>query len=352
MKLLRWAGATLPLALSFAVILALIPSLLLVQPANADELYGRIRGIVSDSSGAILPGVQLKLSNVGTGASDESVSGSDGSFAFSNLKPGEYKLVATKASFKTFQVSSIRVEPNNIYVQNVSMELGTISETIEVAANPAQVEMTSMQLTAIISSKTVTDLPLIGRNWVTLQQTLPGVVTPDTRFSTNYSTNGSQAQQNSYLVNGNDSNDLPLNSPLAVPNPDTIEEVKMVTNTINPEFGRNSGAVLNAVTKSGTNNFHGTGFWFYRDTFLNTHSFFSQTVPVFHQNQLGGTVGGPVWKNKVFFFYGLQVTRARQPNGNTITNTVFTPAQLAGNFDPTLISSNPIPFVGGIQGPG
>src|SRR5216684_1723330 len=351
MKSILRGGSVLPLVLSFVLLLGLAFSPLMIQSAKADELYGRVRGMVSDSTGAVLPGVQVKLTNVGTGISAELASDADGSFMFINLKPGEYKLTASKANFKTFQVNSIRVEPNQIYVQSVIMELGALSQTIEVAANPAQVEMTSMQLTATISSKTVTDLPLIGRNWVTLQQTLPGVVTPDTRFSTNYSTNGSQAQQNSYLVNGNDSNDLPLNSPLAVPNPDTIEEVKMVTNTINPEFGRNSGAVLNAVTKSGTNNFHGTGFWFYRDTFLNTHSFFSQKVPVFHQNLLGGTVGGPVWKNKVFFFYGLQVNRARQPNGNTITNTVFTPAQLAGNFDPTLLTANRIPFVGGIQGP-
>jgi len=350
MKLVRLAQGSFPLALSLALILAF--SSLAVQSAKGDELYGRIRGIVSDASGATVPGVQLKLINVGTGITDESVSAPDGSFAFSNLKPGEYKLIASKTSFKTFQVSAIKVEPNEIHVQNVAMELGTVSETIEVQANPAQVELTSMQLTNTIDSKTITDLPLIGRNWVTLQQTLPGVVTPDTRFSTNYSTNGSQAQQNSYLVNGNDSNDLPLNSPLAVPNPDTIEEVKMVTNTINPEFGRNSGAIMNAVTKSGTNNIHGSGFWFYRDTFLNTPSFFSRTKPVFHQNLFGGTVGGPVWKNKVFFFYGAQLIRARQPNGNTITNTVFTPAQLAGNFDPALISGNPIPFVGGIQGPG
>src|SRR5258708_34130259 len=145
-------------------------------------------------------------------------------------------------------------------VQNVVVELGSVNETIEVAANQVQVEQSSMQLTATVDSKTITDLPLIGRNWVPLQQTLPGVVTPDTRFGTNYSTNGSQAQQNSYLMNGNDFNDLPLNSPLATPNPDSIAEVKMVTNTLNPEFGRNSGAVLNAVTKSGTNTSHGTGF--------------------------------------------------------------------------------------------
>jgi hypothetical protein len=341
MKLFRWAAVTLPFFLSLAVILALASSSMMVQPANADELYGRVRGIVSDATGAVLPGVQLKLTNVGTGIAEDSVSASDGSYAFANLKPGEYKLAATKANFKTFQVSSIHVEANDIYVQNVNMELGTVSETIEVAANQAQVEQTSMQLTNTINSKTIVDLPLIGRNWVTLQQTLPGVVTPDTRFGTNYSTNGSQAQQNSFLVNGNDSNDLPLNSPLAVPNPDTIEEVKMVTNTINPEFGRNSGAILNAITKSGTNSFHGTGFWFYRDTFLNTHNFFQVSKPVFHQNLFGGTIGGPVWKNKLFFFFGYQEIRARQPDTNNAgAQTVYTQGQLNGNFDPTLLNGS------------
>lgn len=334
------------------VMIGLVFSSSLLQRAQADELYGRVRGIVTDSTGAALEGVNLKLHNVGTGATENALSDSSGSFNFINLKPGQYGLTATKDSFKTFDVSSIKVEPNDIYVQNVAMELGGISETIEVAANQAQVEQTSMQLTASIDAKTITDLPLIGRNWVNLQQTLPGVVTPDTRFGTNFSTNGSQAQQNSYLVNGADSNDLPLNSPQVVPNPDAIEEVKMVTNTINPEFGRNSGAIINAVTKSGTNSFHGDLFEFYRDTFLNTHSFFQKTPQVFHQNLFGGTVGGPIWKNKVFFFYALQINRARQPDPNFGGNpTVFTPAQLAGNFDPTLISANPIPFAGGVQGP-
>src|SRR5215472_14936570 len=352
MKSVLKGGSFLPLLLSSILVLGLGLSLLAVPSAKADELYGRVRGVVTDATGAALPGVELKLKNEGTSISQDLKSDSDGSFTFINLQPGNYSLTATKSSFKSFQVKGIKIEPNQIYVQGVVMELGSLNETVEVSANPAQVEQTSMQLTAEINSKTVTDLPLLNRNWVSLQLTLPGVVTPDTRFGSNFATNGSQAQQNSYLVNGNDSNDLPLNSPLAVPNPDTIEEVKMVTNTINPEFGRNSGAIMNAVTKSGTNNFHGTAFWFYRDTFLNTHNFFQVKPQVFHQNQLGGTVGGPVWKNKVFFFYGLQITRARQPDGNFISNpTVFTSAQLAGNFDPTLISTNAIPFVGGIQGP-
>jgi len=311
-------GLFVPIVAALVVIVGLMVGSMLSQTAIADELYGRIRGTVTDASGAVLPGAVLKLLNTGMGTTQVLTSNADGNFEFANLKPGIYRLTVTKPSFKTFDVSSIRVEQNQIFVQNVGMELGTLTESIEVAANQAQVEQSSMQLTNTISSKTITDLPLNGRNWIFLQQTLPGVVIPDTRFNSNFSTNGSQGQQNSYLVNGNDFNDLPLNSPLAPPNPDTIEEVKMVTNTINPEFGRNSGAILNAVTKSGTNSFHGTAFEFYRDTFLNVHDFFRKNAPIFHQNQYGGTIGGPIWKNKTFFFFGLQNTRARQPGASGI----------------------------------
>lgn len=350
MKCAVKSGSFLALLLSSVLVFGLILSLLVVPSAKGDELYGRIRGLAADPTGAALPGVQLKLVNISTNAAIELVTGGDGSFEFINLKPGVYKLSASKISFKSFEVSSITVRANEIYVQNVTMELGAVTETVEVSANPAQVEQSSMQLTSTITSKEVTELPLNGRNWIYLQQTLPGVVIPDTRFNTNFSTNGSQGQQNSYLVNGNDSNDLPLNSPLAPPNPDTIEEVKMVTNSINPEYGRNSGAILNVVTKSGTNSFHGSAFEFYRDTFLNVHDFFHKTAPIFHQNQFGGTVGGPVWKNKSFFFFGLQDTRARQPGANSNgTTNVFTQNQLNGAWDPTKMSAtktNPFPIVG------
>lgn len=359
MKSVLKSGSFLPLLLSSVLVLGLIFSLLVVPPAQADELYGRIRGAVTDSTGAALPGAQLKLVNVGTNATRELVSGADGGFEFINLQPGTYKLTATKASFKTFEVGGIPIKQNDIYVQNVTMELGAVTETVEVAANQAQVEQTSIQLTSDIDAKMITDLPLLGRNFVALQQTLPGVVTPDTRFGNNFATNGSQAQQNSYLVNGNDFNDLPLNSPLAPPNPDTIAEVKMVTNTLNPEFGRNSGAIVNAVTKSGTNNIHGTAFEFYRDSFLQTKNFFQKTAPPIHQNQFGGTVGGPIWKNKIFAFYGLQILRGKIPDGNFFggTNlgvlpTVFTQAQLNGTWSAATMSTNLIPKNLTITGPG
>lgn len=343
-------GLLVPTVVALAAVFALAFSSMTIQTAKADELYGRVRGTVSDRTGGILPGVQLKLTNIATNRGEELTSAPDGSFQFINLKPGSYKLTATKTGFKTFEVSPIQVAQNQIFVQDVGMELGTISETVEVAASQTQVEQSSIQLTNTISGKIITDLPLNGRNWIFLQQTLPGVVIPDTRFNSNFSTNGSQGQQNSYLINGNDSNDLPLNSPLAPPNPDTIAEVKMVTNTINPEFGRNSGAILNAVTKSGTNSFHGTAFEFYRDTFLNVHDFFHKTAPIFHQNQYGGTVGGPVWKNKTFFFFGLQNTRARQPGANSNgTTNVYTQNQLNGTWNPAKMSAtktNPFPIVG------
>jgi hypothetical protein len=343
-------GLLVPMVVALAIVFALVFTTITTETVKADELYGRVRGTVSDKTGGILPGAQVKLTNIATNQGEQLISASDGSFIFVNLKPGSYKLTATKTGFKTFEVSPIQVVQNQIYVQDVALELGTVSETVEVAANQAQVEQSSIQLTNTISGKTVTDLPLNGRNWIYLQQTLPGVVIPDTRFNTNFSTNGSQGQQNSYLINGNDSNDLPLNSPLAPPNPDTIEEVKMVTNTINPEFGRNSGAILNAVTKSGTNSFHGTAFEFYRDTFLNVHDFFHKTAPIFHQNQYGGTVGGPVWKNKTFFFFGLQNTRARQPGANSNgTTNVYTQNQLNGTWNPAKMSAtktNPFPIVG------
>jgi hypothetical protein len=351
MKRVLWGGTVLPLVVSLAVVLGLTLSPVTVQTAWADDVYGRIRGTVTDSAGAVMAGVEVTATNSGTGLVKTTKTGASGEYEFLQLAaPGTYSVAAQEKGFKSFRANDIHVGLNQTYLLNISLEVGTVSETVIVEAEKAQVEQTSMQLTNTISSTTITDLPLNGRNWIFLQQTLPGVVIPDTRFNSNFATNGSQGQQNSYLVNGNDSNDLPLNSPLAPPNPDTIAEVKLVTNTINPEFGRNSGAILNAVTKSGTNSFHGTAFEFYRDTFLNVHDFFHKTAPIFHQNQYGGTVGGPIWKNKTFFFFGLQNTRARQPGANSNgTTNVFTQNQLSGIWNPAKMSAtktNPFPIVG------
>src|SRR5260370_33646290 len=150
----------------------------------------------------------------------------------------------------------------------------------------------------------------------------PGVMASNDRFGNSYATNGSQTQQNSYLINGLDSNDIALNTPNFIPSPDAIQEFNLITSTINPEYGRNSGGILNVIIQNGTNQFHGDAFEFYRDTFLNAHNFFQKTAPVFHQNQFGGTVGGPIWKNHTFFFLSYQGTRNRKPDSNAGSSTI------------------------------
>jgi hypothetical protein len=336
------------------LVLAFNLSLLVVSKVQADDVYAKIRGTVVDAAGGAVAGVDVVATNTQTGIKKVTKSGTNGEYEFIQLAaPGTYDVTVQRSGFRTFRAEKIHLDVAQIYVLNINLELGTVSETVTVEANPAQVELSSMQLTSNLNQKSLVDLPLIGRNVITLQQTLPGVVTPDTRFGTNYSTNGSQAQQNSYLVNGTDHNDLPLNSPLSQPIPDSLDEVKMVTNTINPEYGRNSGAIINAITKSGTNNFHGSAFEFYRDTSLNVHNYFQKHPSIFHQNQVGGTLGGPVVKNKFFLFFGYQWTQARQPDPNFsgIFPVVYSANQLAGNWSASTLSAKPIPFVGGIQGP-
>jgi hypothetical protein len=151
------------------------------------------------------------------------------------------------------------------------------------------------------------------------------------RFGT-FSVNGSQTQQSSYTINGTDNNDIPLNTALILPSPDAIQEFNLITSTINPEYGRNSGGIVNALIKNGTNQYHGNAFDFYRDTFLNTHNYFQTLTPVFHQNVFGGTVGGPIRKDKTFFFLSYQGTRARTAVGQN--TPVFTSAQRGGDFSP------------------
>jgi hypothetical protein len=219
-----------------------------------------------------------------------------------------------------------------------------------VEANQAQVETSTTQLNTNVEAQQIVDLPLIGRNWTQLQQLAPGVVATSDRFGT-YATNGSESQQNSFLINGMDAIDLPLNTPLVIPSPDAIGEFNLVTSTINPEYGRNSGGILNAVIKNGTDHFHGSAFEFYRDTFLDDRNLYQVTKPVFHQNQFGGTLGGPIKKDHTFFLFSYQGTRFAEPEtigANTGQTTVFSQDERNGYFPDIAASSatSPFPLVG------
>jgi len=322
--------------------------------ATADEVYARIRGTVTDASGSIVQGAEVSASNTATGFSKTVASDADGSFQFLQLPVGMYDVTVTKPGFRKFTAQHIVLMLNQVYNLQPALEVGQVAETVTVEANPMQVESSVTQLQTVVDSQKIVDLPLIGRDWTQLQQLVPGVVAGSDRFGTvsrgnAYASNGSQSQQNSFLIDGADSNDIAINTPIVIPSPDAIQEFNFVTNTINPEYGRNSGGVLNAVIKSGTNQFHGGAFEFFRDTALNDPNFFRQPN-VFHQNQYGGTLGGPVVKDRTFFFISYQGTRARQAQalpGNTLP-TVFSQDQRNGFFPDIAASTakSPIPLVG------
>lgn len=333
--------------------------LLVTQSAMADNVYATVRGTVSDTTGAILPGVQVTATNTSTGFSTSTTSQDNGRYEFLQLPVGSYTVSATKQGFKTYKSTPITLAVNQVYELGVNMQVGTVSETVEVKAEAVQVDTTTIQQQTVINSQQIVDLPLIGRNFAQLEQLAPGVMAGSDRFGsgsggTAFSINGSQSQQSSFLINGTDSNDIALNTAGILPSPDAIQEFNLITSTINPEYGRNSGGIVNALIKSGTNSFHGNAFDFYRDTFLNTRNFFSGSqTPIFHQNQFGGTFGGPIWKDKTFFFLSYQgIRNAVASNAGGLAasqvTSVLSPAQRAGIFSDLPLSggSSPFPMVG------
>lgn len=314
-----------------ALWLACAVSMCLPAVGNAQELSGSIKGQVTDPSGALVGGARVRATNTDTGITKSAVSDGEGRFEFLQLKVGKYDVAVEKGGFKTYTLTGLTLVLNQIYTVSARLDLGSTTETITVEAVSNQVETSTSQLSTVIDSAKIVDLPLNGRNWTQLQQLAPGVTGASDRFGV-YSTNGGQTQQNSYLINGADSINLLTNTPGITPSPDAIQEFNLITSTINAEYSRNGGGILNAVIKSGTNHFHGSAFEFYRDTFLDAHNYFQRTAPEFHQNQFGGTIGGPIWKDHTFAFFSYQGTRARQPQTGSGLVSVFSDSQRTGDF--------------------
>ncbi len=350
--------------LAFLLALGLVCGMVIwTTPAHADNLYASIRGTVVDPSGAVVPDAKLTATNIATGLSYSATSSKDGLFAFLQLPIGDYSVKIERDGFKTFTEAHIHLDLDQIFNLRATMQVGVVSDTITVEANAAQVETTSMQLGTTVTGNQIVELPLNGRNWTQLMQLQPGVQGASDRFGVGntgggFSTSGAETQQNSFLINGVDSNDASLNTPLVIPSPDAIGEFDLVSSTINPEYGRNSGAIVNAIIKNGTNQFHGDVFEFYRDTFLDAIPWFELTRSLYHQNQYGGTVGGPIVKDHAFFFFSYQGRHSVTPEPSGFPDTfgglnygqyqpiVFSQAQRGGDFSAGggSFSQNPIPF--------
>src|ERR1700736_1302490 len=267
-----------------------------VSTTRAQSLYGSIRGTITDSGGGVIPDVAVTATNMATGVSQQQKTRQDGTYSSLQLAVGDYSIKAEKDSFKTFSATGIHLDVNTVYTRDIRLDVGAVTEVVEVQASAVQVETSTSQLGTVIDSNQIVNMPLIGRNFVNLQALEPGVVGGSDRFGSNFNfaTNGGQSQFNVFLIDGTDTNDQVLNTTTFIPSPDALAEFRMVSSTLNPEYARSSGAILSTVMKSGTNTFHGDAFDFYRDTFLNTADPFTLKRQVYHQNDFGGTIGGPV----------------------------------------------------------
>jgi outer membrane receptor protein involved in Fe transport len=323
---------------------ALLGILLFAANAQAQNIFGSIVGTVSDSSGAVLPGATVTVTNVGTGEKREVAADGQGNYQVLSLPRGQYKIDIDSHGFKHFTQASVDVVVNQVTRLNVSMSVGEESQQVTVDAAPPIMQTDSASLGQAVTGKAVQTLPLNGRNVLALVALVPGVI-PQGASATNltgqnvfaagnYQIGGGNSNQGSVLVDGVSVNTSYGNAVELVMDQDSVQEFNVQTHNNTAEFGAYTGGVINMSTKSGTNNFHADAYEYVRNTLFNANNFFANRTgagrQAWHQNQFGVNGGGPILKNKVFIFGAYQ--GYRQTNGQPVTVTVPTAAQLTGDF--------------------
>src|SRR5438132_1985275 len=300
----------------------------------------QINGTVQDASGAVLPGAEITATQTDTGAIRTTVSNETGSYVLPNLPVGPYKLEVSLPGFRTFIQSGIVLQVNSSAAVNAVLNVGQVSETIEVQANAAMVETRSTGIGQTVENTRILELPLIGRqvsDLIPLIGAALPLTTTDTTYrgvypnTTGFTIAGGLLGGNTYTLDGGFHNDVYANYGLPLPFPDALQEFKVETSSLPAQYGFHSGGAVNAVTRSGTNDFHGSAFEFVRNYKFNARNFFAPSRDSLKRNQFGGTFGGPIEKNKLFVFGGYQGTITRQSPQST-TAFVPTAAMIAGDF--------------------
>jgi hypothetical protein len=331
--------------------LALVLVTLLGASVLRADVTGSIQGVVRDRTQAAIGGAKVIVTNAQTNFRQETTSAADGSYRFLALSPGTYQLTATSPGFQQFSTTDVVVKVNDQLQIDITMQVGSVTEKISISANAVQVQTESTQLGDVIDSKKMLALPLNGRSYIDLLGLQAGVApgsagtiqqdrpVSGTLSSGNISVNGQRETANAYLVNGGDVSEGRNLGAGLVPNLDSIEEFRLITNSFDAEYGKFSGAVVNAITKSGTNGFHGDVFEFLRNDKLDAKNYFTQGKSELRRNQFGYTAGGPFWKNKLFWFSDYQGTRQVQ---GAETGLVSVPSadQRQGIFDPAALAPN------------
>jgi hypothetical protein len=317
----------------------------------AQGASGRIVGRVSDPTGAVLSGVKVTLANEATNVSRSGQTNDSGDFSFVEVVPGTYTVQFELTGFKRNVQKSVIVDVNQVVTLNSTLQIGGSQETVEVTSEAPQVDTTSTQLGAVINDRSVNELPLNTRDTYQFLQLQPGVQSQLGSSGSLFagsddpgsvSVNGGRIRANNFSVNGGDANDQFVNTPTIEPTPDAVAEFRVITNTFDAEYGRNSGSVVNVITKSGSNTFHGNLYEYFRNTILDARGYPDTSKPQLNQNQFGGTFGGPIRKDRTFFFVSYEGRRIRAGQPGQLLN-VPTTQEYGGDF------SAQGAFAGGIQ---
>lgn len=316
---------------SFVLVLTLVLPMALMAQVES----GRVTGTVFDTTGAVITGAAIAVKNTGTGVEHSATTDNNGQFTVTQLQPGTYTVTAQHAGFKRAQQAPFALDVNQVIVIQIKLELGATSQTVEVASVEPLIEAQTSSLGAVVEQKAINDLPLNGRDFIQLTYLTPGVnqgpagavqqgnIPEDERGNGSVQANGLTATNNNFLLDGFDNNEQQIGFEVIQPPIDAIGEFKMQTNGFGADIGK-GGAVVNVVLKSGTNQFHGDVYEFVRNSTFDAKNYFdSGSAPIspFRQNQFGATLGGPIRKNKTFFFVDYQGTRI----GQSLTDISFVP---------------------------
>jgi hypothetical protein len=282
--------------------------------------------------------VKVTLTNEATGITNDTLTSDSGDYVFPAVPVGTYSLDFDLTGFKKSVRHGVSLDINQVVTLNMEMQIGQTKEVVEVTSEAPLVDTTSTQLGTVVNDRSIVGLPLNQRDTYQFLSLQPGVQSQvgadlyvGSSTAGSVSVNGGRGRANNFSVNGGDANDMFANLPTVQPSPDTVEEFRILTNTFDAEYGRNSGSVVNVVTKSGTNQLHGNVYEFIRNKALNAQGFFDTTKAAFIQNQFGGTIGGPIKKDRTFFFASYEGRRVRQgQSGDQVT--VPTAAERVGDF--------------------
>jgi len=322
--------------------LPLLVALLVASPAHAQT--GQINGMITDNTGAVVPGATVRAVEAATGLSRDTVTGADGRYTFAAMRPTSYDITAELTGFRTSQRKGVLLQANENLTVNFAIEIGAIAESVTVAGQSPTVDVTSSTLSEVVDSKRIVELPLNGRDAAKLSTLVAGMVLQQVDQESGktipgalrLSTNGTESRQVSFRLDGTSHTDPYFQQNQPFPFPDALQEFSIQTSNYSAAQGNSAGAVVNAVTRSGTNDFHGGTFGYLRDRTFNARNFFSPEKDFLKRRQYGGFLGGPVQHSKTFFFAGWQGTDL-QNVGTTKTATVPTAEQRAGNFGSTTV---------------